>query len=207
MDRKLKEGVWLPWTDDTMLIDLEDKVLGIIGYGNIGRELARRAKAFGMKVYGVKRHPVEHDEFADKIYGSKGLELVLRESDFVVVTLPLTEETRGLIDEDKLRLMKKTAFIINVGRGPVIDEEALYKALTEGWIAGAGLDVWWAYPPSEEAPSRLGIHKLSNVIAIPHKGGWSMVARERCFRFAVENVRRFILGLEVRNVVNLDLKY
>jgi len=86
-----------------------------------------------------------------------------------------------------------------------VDEEALYKALKEGWIAGAGLDVWWSYPPNP--PSRLGIHKLDNVVATPHKAGWTRSAREKCIKFAAENVKRYLQGEEPLNVVDYDNPY
>ena len=200
-DSEMKEGVWRGYTKETMLLDLEGSTVGVIGYGNIGREVAKRAKAFGMKVLGVRRRP-KPDPYADFMGGPSDMLRVLAESDFVVVCLPLTRETRGAIGERELRAMKKTAFLIHVSRGPVVDEEALYRALTEGWIAGAGIDVWWAYPPEEGAPSPLGIHRLPNVVATPHKAGWTRRAREKCLRFATENVARFLRGEEPLNLVS-----
>ena len=159
-----------------------------------------------MKViyYDIRRNKKAERELGAEY---KSLEEVMKNSDFVSIHLPLTPQTRRLIREEHLRLMKKTAYLINVGRGPVIDEEALYKALTEGWIAGAGLDVWWEYPPSPDTPSKLGLHKLENVVASPHKGGWTPQAREKCIRFAAENVRRYILGEKVLNVVDYENPY
>lgn len=207
MDRTLKSGKWIPWKSETMIGDLEGKTVGIIGYGRIGRELAKLCKALGMRILAVKRTPAAPDGVAEFIGGAESLDYVLANSDYVVITLPLTPQTRGLIGEQRLRKMKKTAYLINVGRGPVVDEEALYKALTEGWIAGAGLDVWWEYPPSPDTPSKLGLHKLDNVVASPHKGGWTPKAREKCIRFAAENVRRYILGEKVLNVIDYENPY
>ena len=207
-DSELKRGVWRRHTDETMLIDLKGSTMGIIGYGNVGRELARIAKAFGMRVLAIRRTPQEgSDPYADFVGGPGDMLRVLRESDFVVLCLPLTKETRGLIGERELRAMKKTAFMINVGRGAVVDEDALYRALVEGWIAGAGIDVWWAYPPREGAPSPEGIHRLPNVVATPHMAGWTRRARERCLRFAAENVARFLRGEEPLNVVSPERGY
>ena len=209
LDREVKAGRWVPWTGETYLEDLEGKTVGIIGYGRIGRELARMCKCLGMRVMAVKRRPPEEgrDEYADFVGGPGDLERVLSSSDYVVVALPLTPETEGLIGEDELRAMKRSAYLINVGRGPVIREEALYRALKEGWIAGAAIDVWWEYPPSSNAPSRLGVHRLENVVATPHKAGWTRRARLRCLKFAAENVRRYLLGEEPLNVVNYDNPY
>lgn len=207
-DRALKRGKWLPYTSETMLDDLEGKVLVILGYGNIGRELARIAKVFGMRIIGIKRTPkLNGDEYADVIVGFDNIDKVIPEADFLVVLAPLTKETLGLINERRLKMMKRTAYLINVARGPVIDEAALYRALKEGWIRGAGLDVWWAYPPDPATPSKLGIHKLKNVIATPHKAGWTMKARLSCVRFAVSNVRRFLLGEKPLNIVDYDRGY
>jgi len=207
MDKTLKSGKWIPWKSETMIGDLEGKTVSIIGYGRIGRELAKFCKALGMKILAVKRTSAAPDGVAEFIGGVESLDYVLAKSDYVVITLPLTPQTRGLINEQRLRKMKRTAYLINVGRGPVIDEEALYKALTEGWIAGAGLDVWWEYPPSPNTPSKLGLHKLENVVASPHKGGWTPKAREKCIRFAAENVRRYVLGEKVLNVVDYENPY
>ncbi|RLF02580.1 MAG: hypothetical protein DRK00_09840 [Thermoprotei archaeon] len=116
MDRRLKEDVWTPWTTETMVAELEGKTVGIIGYGNIGRSLARLCKCLGMRVLGVRRRP-HPDEYADFVGGLEDLGRVMAESDFVVIALPLTPETRGLIDSEKLRRMKRSAYLINVGRG------------------------------------------------------------------------------------------
>ncbi|MEM0376569.1 MAG: 2-hydroxyacid dehydrogenase [Thermofilum sp.] len=199
-DSELKRGSWLRYVEENFLQDIEGSTLAIVGYGSIGRELARMAKALGMKVIGVRRNP-QPDGVADLVCGVEELHRVLGEADYVVVALPLTEETRGLIGERELRAMKRSAYLINVGRGPVVDEKALRRALEEGWIAGAGIDVWWLYPPEEGWPSREGIHKLPNVVATHHKAGWTRKSREACLRFSAENVARFLSGLKPLNVV------
>lgn len=199
-DAELKQGLWRQYTDENFLDDIHGSTLAIVGYGSIGRELARMAKALGMRVLGVRRSPGP-DSVADLVCGLENLQDVLREADYVVVALPLTEETRGIIGERELRAMKRTAFLINVGRGPVVDEKALKRALTEGWIAGAGIDVWWRYPPEEGWPSVEEVHRLPNVVATHHKAGWTRKARESCLRFAAENVLRFLKGLTPLNLV------
>jgi len=210
MDKALKEGKWIPYKHETMIEEVYGKNLGIIGYGNIGSEIAKRAYCLGMKIYVIKRNPlkgVKYRRLLKYVGGPESLDYVLRISDYVVLSVPLTKETLGLIGERELRLMKKTAYLINVSRGPVIDEKALYRALTEGWIAGAGLDVWWLYPPHKGAPSTLGIHKLPNVIATPHKAGWSKEARRRALILAARNVRAFLKGKKVINVVDYEKGY
>ena len=208
-DREMKEGRWVGYTFETMLDDLWGKTLVILGYGNIGRELARMAKSFGMKIIGIKRSEpsVPYDEYADLLVSFENIEKVLPEADFLVILTPLTQETKGMIDESKLKLLKRSAFLINLGRGSVIDERSLCKALKERWIRGAGLDVWWAYPPDPYTPSKLGIHLLENVVATPHKGGWTREARRRCIKFAVKNVRRFLMGETPLNIVDYNRGY
>jgi len=206
LDDEVKRGVWRSYTEESFLADLEGSTLAVLGYGRIGREVARLAKAFGMRVLAVKKRP-QPDELADFVGGLDSLPWVLSEADFVVITLPLTEETRGLVGERELRAMKRGSILVNVGRGGVVDEHALYKALTEGWIAGAGIDVWWRYPPEEGWPSPLGVHKLPNVIATPHRAGWTRRSREACLRFSAENVLRFLRGEEPLNIVRPDEGY
>jgi len=207
MSELVKRGGWVPWSEETFLEDLEGKTVVILGYGNVGRELARLCKCLGMRVIGVRRRPTGPDEYAERVVGLSELEEVAGEADYLVVALPLTPETRGVVDRRVLRAMKPTAYLVNVGRGAVVDEEALYEALTEGWIAGAALDVWWSYPPDPNAPSRLGVHKLPNVIATPHKAGWTREARKKCLEFAAENVARYLRGEEPLNVVDYDNPY
>lgn len=206
MDFIVKSGGWVPWTPENYLYDLEGKLVVILGYGNIGRELARMCKCLGMRVIGVRKH-IQPDEYAEQVVELDRIETLVGEADFLVVTLPLTRETRSLVGERLLKAMKPTAFLVNVGRGAVVDEESLYKALSQGWIAGAALDVWWSYPPDPSAPSRLGIHKLPNVIATPHKAGWTREARRKCLEFAAENVSRYLRGEEPFNLVDYDDPY
>jgi len=205
-DAEVKGGLWRSYTEENFLLDIDGSVLVIVGYGNVGREVARIAKAFGMYVIAVKRSP-GRDQFCDECVEPERLRGALSKADFVVLALPLTSETRGLIGEEELRSMKKTAFLINIGRGLVVDEEALFKALTQGWIAGAGLDVWWSYPPSKDYPSGLGVHKLPNVVATPHKAGWTRRSRERCLRFAAENIARYLRGEQPLNVLSPLKRY
>jgi len=209
-DRLMKKGKWAPYNPETASLELYGKTIGIIGLGNIGREVASRARAFGMKVMAIKRsaEPDLKEKLGlEFLGGPSDLDYVLKNSDFIVLTVPLTPETKGMIGERELEKVKPGAIIINVSRGPVIDEKALYKALKRGRLRGAGLDVWWAYPPDPKAPSPRKIHLLENVVATPHKAGWTLEARARALRLAAENVVNFIEGREVKNLVNLDLGY
>lgn len=207
LSERVKDGGWVPWSEETFLDDLEGKTVVILGYGNIGRELARMCRCLGMRVIGVRRQTAEPDGYAERVVGLGELEKVAGEAGFLVLTLPLTPETRGVVGRRVLKAMKPTAYLVNVGRGAVVDEEALYEALTKGWIAGAALDVWWSYPPDPNAPSRLGVHKLPNVIATPHKAGWTRESRKRCMEFAAENVARYLKGERPLNAIDYDNPY
>ncbi len=198
-DYKMKKGEWIPYTSETLLGDIEGKTMLILGFGNIGLEIAKIAEALGIKVVPV----ATKERFVGKwkVYSVKKLKEIVKIADYLVMTLPPPPPTRGLINNAVLCNMKETAFLINVGRGSVVDEEALYEALVNKKIAGAGIDVWWKYPPSPDAPSPKGIHKLDNVVATPHKGGWSKKAWKKCLQFSALNIKRFVQGLQPFNII------
>ncbi len=171
--------------------DVGGKTLGIIGLGAIGRNVARRGLGFDMKVLAYDVVPAL--EFV-KQYGIEliPLEELLRRSDFVTMHLPLTPVTRHLIDEQRLRLMKPTAYLINTARGPLIDEPALVKALQEGWIAGAGLDVFEQEPPAGDNP----LFKLENVVVSPHIAGTTDGSGRAMTAMALKNALLILEGKE-----------
>ncbi|WP_455904054.1 2-hydroxyacid dehydrogenase [Microbacterium sp.] len=154
---------------------LAGSTLGLIGYGEIGRSVAHLAKAFGMRVVALRRHPDAGGpgtELLDRVYGEEQLHPLLRESDVVVVTAPLTESTRGMIDADALAQLHADALIVNVARGALIDEDALYAALAEKRIGGAAIDVWWDAPQGAEAPPVVQrFAALDRVVLTPHHSG------------------------------------
>ena len=163
-----KEYINRPWVSrprELLGIELKEKTLGIIGFGRIGRAVAEKAKELGLRilVYDPYLSPEVIKELSTH-YTFTDLETLLRNSDIVSIHCPLTKETYHLINEDKLRLMRKTAYIINTARGSIIDEKALYKALKEKWIAGAAIDVYEEEPPS---PNNL-LFELDNIILTPH---------------------------------------
>ncbi len=173
-DRKMREGVWAK--KQCMGIELRDKVLGVIGMGRIGSRVAYIAnKGFGMKIiyYDAKgrRKDIEEELGAEFVE----LDELLRNADIVTLHVPLLKETYHLINEERLRLMKKNAILINTSRGAVVDTEALVKALKEGWIAGAGLDVYEEEPLPKDHP----LTKLDNVVLTPHIGASTTEAQER----------------------------
>lgn len=186
--------------------ELFGTTLTIIGYGRIGREVARRAKVFGQRVLAIKSHPdpalAEQDGLAF-LGGPSEIPSVVAEADYVVVSAPLTAETEGLIGASVIARMKPTAYLINVGRGPIVAEEPLYRALRDRRIAGAALDVWYTYPPVGELapPSRYPFQTLSNVIMTPHIAGWTHGTVNRRMEFIAANIQRVARGEPPLNLV------
>jgi phosphoglycerate dehydrogenase-like enzyme len=174
-DRALRAGRWRNVAVDRGLgfgTTLRDRRVGIIGFGETGTEVARLCQAVGLGVRAVRRDPsapFPADLRPDWVGGNDRLSDLLAESDVVVVTVPLSPATRGLIGPAELAAMGPGTLLVNVARGPVVQEEALYEALRSGAIGGAALDVWWSGPP--QAPSRLPFHELPNVLMTPHHSG------------------------------------
>jgi len=186
-----------PW-HGLFIDELMGKVLGIIGLGHIGHEIARKGKCFGMTVIATKRSPVSKPAYVDELLPPKGLGDLLRRSDFVVICVPITTETHHLIGEKELRMMKKNAILINIGRGDVIEKDSLIKALKERWIAGAGLDVF----ETEPLPSESELWDFENVIITPHVAGSTPHYSERLYDLFVENLKRFNERRPLINVID-----
>lgn len=178
--------------------ELRGKTVGILGLGHIGREVAARAVALGMRVIGTKHtpEPVLH---ADRVLGPEGLDEVLRGADYLVITLPLTSETRGLIGPRELGVMKPSAYLINVARGAIVQEAALIEALRQGRLAGAGLDVFEREPLPQDSP----LYEMEQVILTPHvSGGGGTGYYDRAIPLFCENLRRYLTGEPLVNVVD-----
>jgi glyoxylate reductase len=189
-DQYARSGQWRAWKWDLLWGgDVHDKTLGILGFGRIGRSVARRAGGFGMRIlYHDAQRPgaaVERELRATYV----DPDVLLRESDFVTVHTPLLPETRHLIDEAALRTMKRTAILVNAARGPIVDEAALVRALTEGWIAGAGLDVF-----EDEPKIHPGLLPLKNVVLAPHIASASRDTRLAMATLAVRNCLAVLEG-------------
>jgi phosphoglycerate dehydrogenase-like enzyme len=204
-DRRLRQGDWRYWAGGPggLRTELGAESIGIVGHGHIGRTVAERAMAFGMAVHVANRSPVPDLRYAAR-YGLGDLREMLGKVDIVINTLPLAESTRGLIGAAELAAMPPHAIIVNVGRGPVIDEDALYDALAAGRIGGAILDTWYVYPSAEDPAPKPGhrpFHELANVTLTPHMSGWTegTVARRRAT--LAENVNRLAAGEPLLNVV------
>jgi phosphoglycerate dehydrogenase-like enzyme len=177
--------------------------MGIVGLGGVGAELARRAAAFDVRVIGVRRNAGPPPPHVEAIWGVEELPRLLAESDIVVLLLPNTPETAGSFGEADLRGMKSSAWLINVGRGQVVDGAALERALVEGWIAGAGLDVM----PEEPWPAESPLWRMNNVLITPHIAGNSSQRAGRDMEVFCENVGRFVRGEPLASVVNLQAGY
>ncbi|MFE7029728.1 2-hydroxyacid dehydrogenase [Streptomyces sp. NPDC057621] len=204
-DRALRAGRWRNVAVDPQLpfgTTLEGRRVGVIGFGETGTEVARLCQAVGMRVRAVRRDPsapVPEDLRTDWIGGNDRLPDLLAESDVVVVTVPLGPATRGLIGPAELTAMGPGTLLVNVARGPVVQEDALYEALDTGVIAGAALDVWWSGPP--QAPSRLPFHDLPNVLMTPHHSGHTTdTFAARALEIA-DNINRLEQGRPLAHVV------
>lgn len=184
--------------------ELAGRTLGILGYGGIGQAVARRARAFDMRICAIRRDVGRSAEDDLALLGDMGkLPEVLRRADYLAITLPLTPETRGLMGDAQLQLMKPSAILVNVARAQIVDEDALYTALAERRIAGAALDVWYRYPvePGPLLPARRPFHELPNVLMTPHVSGWTDGMLEARATLIAENIRRTACGERPENMV------
>jgi len=201
-DKFVRDGSW-GLTEELRGTELGGKVYGIIGLGRIGREVATRAKAFKMKVIAYDPY-VTKDEVDELNVELVDLDTLLRKSDFISIHAPLTEETRNMIGERELHMMKKTAYLINVARGHIVDENMLYKALTSGWIAGAALDVFEKEPPDPNNP--LVRAKLDNVVLTPHIAAYTEESFLKLEMSAVEEAIRILKGELPKNLVRVPIR-
>ena len=196
-DKFIRDGKWARWSIDLMIgCDVHHQTLGILGMGRIGQVVARRARGFSMRVLYNNRNRVAHEIEEDLQAEYVSLEQLLPESDFVSIHTPLNPGTRRLIGEAQLKQMKRSAILINTSRGPVVDEAALVRALDEGWIAGAGLDVF-----EDEPRVHPGLTARSNVVMAPHIASASVATRTKMALMAAENARAVMRGESPINAV------
>ncbi len=215
MQRYQREGAWATGEQRHEFLpqELRGSTLGIVGYGSIGREIARIAATFGMEVLAVKRNvrqPIETGSYVlpgtgdpegryfHRLYPPEALVSMVRECDFVVVTVPLTESTRGMVNANVINAMKPTAFLVNVGRGGVVDEDALLAALTENRLAGYASDVFASEPLAEDSP----FWTLPNVIISPHISGTTHDYNHKAVVLFTENLSRYVARKDLLNVVD-----
>ena len=205
-DRHLRRGEWTYWAGVAERVhgELAGKTIGLLGFGHIGKAIAARAKAFEMIVHVGNRSPVAVSPVVDRSFTLDNLAEFWRSADFIVVSVPLTAETTGIVDAKAFATMRPSAVVLNVGRGPTIDERALYDALNEGRIAGAIIDTWYRYPsPAQPGilPSELPFHTLPNLVMTPHMSGWTPGTIQRRQQTMAENIGRRAEGRPCINVV------
>jgi phosphoglycerate dehydrogenase-like enzyme len=198
LDAALRKGDWQSqWVvgvaPPPVWPELSGKTIGILGYGRIGQAVARRARAFDMTIYAVRRdvqRSVEDD--VAFLGGPEASDEVIRRSDYLLISMPATGDTVGFMDRGRLGLMKPTAFLINVARAEIVDEDALYEALAERSIAGAALDVWYRYPrvAGPTPPATRPFHDLPNVLMTPHVSGWTDGMLDTRIKLIAENIGR-----------------
>ena len=201
MIRNQEAGRW----EQFNVHEISGQTMGIVGYGDIGRACAWRAKAMGMKVLAVRRRPEQSagDQNVEQVYGFDGLHEMIRQCDYVVAAAPLTPETKSLIGAAEFAAMKPSAIILNVGRGPVIDEPAMLAALQSGQIRGAGLDVFTVEP----LPAGHPFYSMENVLLSPHCSDNTQDWLEQAMLFFYRNLDRFQKGEPLENVVDKRAGY
>ena len=202
MDADLRANGWAGYGPGRAPIhgEVMGKTLGIVGYGHIGRETAKRAKAFGMRCIGIRRSAQPCPEELDWLGQNDRLDALLSESDFVLIACDMNDETRGMINTDRLAAMKSTGVIINVARGRIIDEGALYEALVGGQIGGAIIDTWYNYG-ADTWPCNKPFQDLDNVLLSAHRSAVTEEMHERRWQFVAENCTRIGRGETPLNVV------
>jgi len=194
---------WFSYEQQKDIFELVGKTMLLVGVGAIGERTAQVAAALGMRVLGVRRDPSVDAPGVEAMFGPDQLLDLLPEADFVVLAIPHTHETEGVIGERELRAMKPTAHLINIGRGGIIQEGALIRALQEGWIAGAGLDVFETEPLPEDSP----LWDMDNVIITAHYAGATPHYDERAMAIFLDNLRRYQAGEPLCNVVDKKIGY
>ncbi|WP_420969507.1 NAD(P)-dependent oxidoreductase [Bradyrhizobium sp. B120] len=208
----LQQGRWLfpLWGEDRSAM-LSGRTVGVIGVGSIGGLIAKAAKGFGMRVIGVRRHKEQPAECVDAMHGLDELRSVLPQCDYVVLAVPNTEETYDLFGEEELAAMKPSAFLVNVARPALVQEQPLYDALTTGRLRGYAADVWRRYEYGRAFPigfmPRLEVHKLPNVIGSLMEAHDADDVLERNLQLAIENLAEFVAGKRMTREIDLERGY
>ena len=205
-DAALRRGLW-PFNArglDTVHGELAGRTIGLLGYGHIGKAIAIRAHAFGMRVHVANRSPVAVGDIVDRAWGFDGLNEFFAAAEFIVSSLPLTAGTAGIVGRAAFDVMRADAVLFNVGRGGVVDEQALYDALAGQRIGGAVIDTWYQYPDASGAPTlpaRLPFHELPNIVMTPHMSGWTIGTIRRRRQAMADNINLLARGAALVNVV------
>jgi phosphoglycerate dehydrogenase-like enzyme len=201
-----QQKVWAQeqiWNEQPRPMEVAGSNLLLIGLGNIGRQIAARATALGMHVVGVREHPEKGNEGCEAVFAPAHIETILGDMDFVVLAAPLTEETKGFINAARLARMKRTAYLINVSRGPLVDDKALVAALRAKKIGGVALDVF----EEEPLPATSPYWDLDNCLVTPHMAALTEKLWERHYALFADNLHRFMSGKELRGLVDKQRGY
>jgi phosphoglycerate dehydrogenase-like enzyme len=209
-DADLRQQRWTFWAGQpgALRTELGEQTLGLVGYGHIAKAIAQRAKAFGMRVLVANRSAVS-DPQVDQAFALDQLSTMAAQVDALIVTLPLTTQTTSLVNQAVLAALPRHARIVNVGRGPVVDEQALFDELAARRIGGAIIDTWYQYPApthAEGAPSKLDFASLPNVLMTPHMSGWTAGTVRRRQQTMADNIARLQRGEPLINVVRAPLR-
>ena len=210
IERSFRAHDWRPRYQPNPALTLAGKTALILGYGHVGRHIGRVCAALGMRILAIRAHPV--DSPIAEVHPAEDLHQLLPKANILFITLPLTNETRGLIGEEEIRLLPEKAVVINVGRGPVLDQYALYNALKDGHLHSAGLDVWYNYPPDEESrantpPADVPFHELDNIVMSPHRGGGSIEIEVRRMQYLAHFLNLAAAGEALPNQIDLERGY
>ena len=203
LQQKLIWGQQAIWHEKPTTREISGGTVVVIGMGNIGRQFTQHARALGMRVLAIREHPETGAEGADAVFGQDRLDLAFPQADYILLAAPLTPATRNLINEETLKLVKSHCYIINVGRGPLIDDAALVAALRERRIAGAALDVFSEEPLPADSP----YWRLENVLITPHTAAVTEKLWDRHYQLISENLRRYLAGQPLLAMVDKQRGY
>ncbi len=205
LNHALRAQVERTWSSPEFgsIAEMAGKTLLVVGLGAIGERTAELGAAFGMRTLGVRRNPERGSPHVEAVYGPQRLREILPQADYIAITLPLTKETRGMFGESEFEACRRSAYLVNIGRGSTIDEPALVRALREGRLAGAGLDVFAHEPLPADSP----LWRLDNVIITAHYAGRTPYYDERALAIFTDNLRRYLAGQPLHNVVDARLGY
>ena len=212
-DRELRAGNWIHrWGSPVPNIEIRGKSVLIIGLGHIGADIAKRLRCFDVTITAATYSGISRNsDLVDKVVRIEDVKSEVRGSDFVILSLPLTDHSKGLVNRDFLSWMKPTSILVNISRGQIVDELALYDALKEKRIRGAGIDVWWRYPTPWRGlaipPADVPFHELDNIVVSPHRAAYSENIERDQYQFVGENILRFIHGETPLNIIDLERGY
>lgn len=212
-DRELRKGDWSHrWGGPVPNIEVRRKKVLIVGLGHIGADIAKRLRSFEITINAATLSGTsKNTDLVDQVVRINDVKSQVEEADFIILSLPLTDQSKGLVDREFLSWMKPTSILVNISRGQIVDELALYEALKEKRIHGAGLDVWWRYPKNWRGmavpPSDIPFHELDNIVISPHRAAFSENIEHEQDLFVGENILRFIRGETPHNIIDLERGY